>query len=132
MSRNKPFPLTARVPIGRDAQGKPVYPSDDFVRLWDAFFKRIGEYSALSNSELEALSRAEKLGVFSSRAAQPLQVKQGSGPLSVTQDITGFTVSIDMDQIIGAVRSFIPRQEPVKLPAADEASRVIANRVFRA
>ena len=55
MSQNKPFPLTARVPIGRDAQGKLVYPTEDFMRLWDGFFKRVGEYKALSNPELEAL-----------------------------------------------------------------------------
>lgn len=55
MSQNKPFPLTARVPIGRDAQGRPVAPSEDFVRLWDAVFKRVGEYKALTNIELEEL-----------------------------------------------------------------------------
>lgn len=128
----KLFPLKERVHIAVDASGKFIYPSADFVRQWDLLFKRVGEYQALSNTELEALSRAEKLGVFGPRAAQPLMVKQGSGPLSITQDITGFTVSIDMDQIIGAVRAFMPRQEAIKQPVPNDANWVIANRVFRA
>lgn len=128
----KLFPLKNTVHIAVDESGKLIYPSADFVRQWDLLFKRVGKYEALSNTELEALSRAEKLGVFSPRTVSPLSVKQGSGPLSITQDITGFTVSIDMDQIIGAVRAFMPRQEAIKQPVPNDADWVIANRVFRA
>lgn len=128
----KLFKIQERVHIAVDANGRFIYPSADFVRQWELLFKRVGEYEALSNTELESIARADQLGVFASRPAQALSVKQGSGPLSITQDITGFTVSIDMDQIIGAVRTFMPRQEAVKQPVPDDANWVIANRVFRA
>lgn len=75
MATGKPYPLKARVPIGYDANGNPMFPSDDFIRLWDAFFKRMGEYQALSNPELEALideAQAEPTGMFGAEASAAL------------------------------------------------------------
>lgn len=126
------FPLNARFRLGLVNGRGEVVPSPEFLREYDILWKRVGEYEALTNTELEALTRAEKLGVFGNRQEQRLTVKKGTGPLTVTQDITGFTVSIDMDQIIGAVRSFMPRQEVVKPPRPNDANWVIANRIFGA
>lgn len=61
------FPLKAAIAFGVDAQGRPVKPTLEFVRQWDALFKRVGEYEALTNVELEQLSdtRNETLELLS-------------------------------------------------------------------
>lgn len=50
------FPLRKHVPIGVDAQGRPVLPSTDFIKQWEDIFRRVGEFTALTNIELEELS----------------------------------------------------------------------------
>lgn len=57
---DKVFPIRPHIPIGVDAQGRPVLPSPDFMRQWEGLFKRVGEYAALTNVELEdALAGAD-------------------------------------------------------------------------
>lgn len=54
------FPLRKHVPIGVDSQGKPILPSTDFIKQWEELFRRVGQYTALTNTELEtALAGAE-------------------------------------------------------------------------
>ena len=118
-----------KVPIG-EIGGSPVMPSYDFLRYLETQRERTGGNQALTNTELETLSDGKYLGVFSSRPSQQVIVKQGDG-VTVTQDITGYTVEINMDQIIGAVRAFIPRQESAK-EAENDASSVLLTRIFRA
>jgi hypothetical protein len=44
------------VPIGKDGRGVPVLPSPEFIKQWEDLFKRVGQFEALNNIELEALS----------------------------------------------------------------------------
>lgn len=50
---DKFFPLKAGIAFGIDAQGRPVNPSPEFVRQWDSLWKRVGEYTAKTNLELD-------------------------------------------------------------------------------
>lgn len=89
---DKVFPLRPRIPIGVDAQGRPVLPSTDFIKQWEDLFKRVGEYTALTNVQLEALVYG---GSLSDVVMQPAQAQAGIDaimqpppPLQSFDDIT--------------------------------------------
>lgn len=52
MADDKLFPYQARVPVTADG----ALPSADLVQFLNKLFKRVGEFSALTNLQLEALS----------------------------------------------------------------------------
>lgn len=71
---DKFFPLKSGIAFGIDAQGRPVNPSPEFVRQWDSLWKRVGEYTAKTNIELDVSATAAQatadLAVAAAAAAQ--------------------------------------------------------------
>lgn len=65
------FPLRKHVPIGVDAQGRPILPSTDFIKQWDELFRRVGQYTALTNTQLEALVFGGAMADMVMQPAQP-------------------------------------------------------------
>lgn len=123
----------ARIPIGSfTVDGRPVSVDLDpyWYRMFNAIAKRVGGFSAMTNTELASVLDGALTGVFADRKEQ-IKLKPGNG-ITLTQDITGYTISADYGQILGAVRTFLPKQEPVRQVPAEDASRVLSNRVFRA
>ena len=52
MADDKLFPFQARVPVTADG----ALPSVDLLQFLNKIFKRVGEYTALTNVQLEALN----------------------------------------------------------------------------
>ena len=52
MADDKLFPYQARVPVTADGS----LPSVDLIQFLNKLFKRVGEYTALTNVQLEALN----------------------------------------------------------------------------
>lgn len=52
MADDKLFPYQARVPVTADG----ALPSVDLIQFLNKLFKRVGEYTALTNVQLEALN----------------------------------------------------------------------------
>ena len=52
MADDKLFPYQARVPVTADG----ALPSVDLIQFLNKIFKRVGEYTALTNVQLEALN----------------------------------------------------------------------------
>ena len=52
MADDKLFPFQARVPVTADG----ALPSVDLLQFLNKLFKRVGEYTALTNVQLEALN----------------------------------------------------------------------------
>ena len=52
MADDKLFPFQARVPVTADG----ALPSVDLIQFLNKLFKRVGEYTALTNVQLEALN----------------------------------------------------------------------------
>lgn len=55
MADDKLFPYQARVPVTADG----ALPSVDLLQFLNKIFKRIGEFSALTNVQLEALADSQ-------------------------------------------------------------------------
>ena len=58
MADDKLFPYQARVPVTADG----ALPSVDLIQFLNKLFKRVGEYTALTNTQLEALNGQTVLG----------------------------------------------------------------------
>ena len=58
MADDKLFPFQARVPVTADG----ALPSVDLIQFLNKLFKRVGEYTALTNVQLEALNGQTVLG----------------------------------------------------------------------
>ena len=58
MADDKLFPYQARVPVTADG----ALPSVDLIQFLNKLFKRVGEYTALTNVQLEALNGQTVLG----------------------------------------------------------------------
>lgn len=58
MADDKLFPYQARVPVTVDG----ALPSVDLIQFLNKLFKRVGEYTALTNVQLEALNGQTVLG----------------------------------------------------------------------
>lgn len=72
---DKFFPLKSGIAFGIDSQGRPVNPSPEFVRQWDSLWKRVGEYTAKTNTELD---------VASTNAQAAADAAQGTANTAVT------------------------------------------------
>ena len=69
--------------------------------------------------------------MFERPQPKPQVVRQGEF-IDITQDVGGYTVSLRLGDVIGAVIPFLPRQKPVDQRPVDDASQILSNRVFRA
>lgn len=72
---DKFFPLKSGIAFGIDSQGRPVNPSPEFVRQWDSLWKRVGEYTAKTNTEID---------VASTNAQAAADAAQGTANTAVT------------------------------------------------
>ena len=131
MADDKLFPYQARVPVTMDG----AMPSVDLLQFLNKLFKVVGGYQATSSYQLsqnlQALTDAVGLGVFERPQQSPKSVRPGDF-IDITQDVGGYTVSLRVGDVIGAVLPFLPHQKPVDQRPVDDASQIISNRVFRA
>ena len=131
MADDKLFPYQARVPVTADG----ALPSVDLLQFLNKLFKVVGGYQATSayqlSQNLQSLTDAVGLGVFERSQQSPKSVRPGDF-IDITQDVGGYTVSLRLGDVIGAVIPFLPRQKPVDQRPADDASQILSNRVFRA
>lgn len=132
MADDKLFPYQARVPIDQDGK---VLPSADLLRFLDKIFKVVGGYQATTNYQivqnLQSLTDAVGLHVFERPQPNPKTVRPGQF-IDISQDVGGYTVSLRLGDVIGAVLPFIPRAQPPKQRPVNDASQILATRVFRA
>ncbi len=131
MADDKLFPYQARVPVTADG----ALPSVDLLQFLNKLFKVVGGYQATSayqlSQNLQSLTDSVGLGVFERPQPKPQVVRQGEF-IDITQDVGGYTVSLRLGDVIGAVIPFLPRQKPVGQRPVDDASQILSNRVFRA
>ena len=131
MADDKLFPYQARVPVTMDG----AMPSVDLLQFLNKLFKVVGGYQATSayqlSQNLQSLTDSVGLGVFERPQPKPQVVRQGEF-IDITQDVGGYTVSLRLGDVIGAVIPFLPRQKPVDQRPVDDASQILSNRVFRA
>ena len=131
MADDKLFPYQARVPVTADG----ALPSVDLVQFLNKVQKIVGGVDASTNYQLsqnlQALTDAVGLGVFERPQQSPKSVRPGDF-IDITQDVGGYTVSLRVGDVIGAVLPFLPHQKPVDQRPVDDASQIISNRVFRA
>lgn len=131
MADDKLFPYQARVPVTADG----ALPSVDLLQFLNKLFKVVGGYQATSayqlSQNLQSLTDSVGLGVFERPQPKPQVVRQGEF-IDITQDVGGYTVSVRLGDVIGAVLPFLPRQKPVDQRPVDDASQILSNRVFRA
>ena len=103
-----------------------------FENLTDSVKEGIPDALIIAQSTADqalSLAQAQAFGLFSHRAAPSNDVRPGSGVL-VDRDAAGAVVSIDLAYVLLAVRAFLPGPQPAP-PGPDDASSVIASRVFR-
>ena len=131
MADDKLFPYQARVPVTADG----ALPSVDLLQFLNKLFKVVGGYQATTSYQLaqnlQSLTDAVGLGVFERSQQSPKSVRPGDF-IDITQDVGGYTVSLRLGDVVGAVLPFIPRQKPVDQRPVDDASQILSNRVFRA
>lgn len=131
MADDKLFPYQARVPVTADG----ALPSVDLLQFLNKLFKVVGGYQATSayqlSQNLQSLTDAVGLGVFERSQQSPKSVRPGDF-IDITQDVGGYTVSLRLGDVIGAVIPFLPRQKPVDQRPVDDASQILSTRVFRA
>ena len=131
MADDKLFPYQARVPVTADG----ALPSVDLLQFLNKLFKVVGGYQATTSYQLaqnlQSLTDAVGLGVFERPQQSPKSVRPGDF-IDITQDVGGYTVSLRVGDVIGAVLPFLPHQKPVDQRPVDDASQIISNRVFRA
>ena len=131
MADDKLFPWPANVPVTADG----ALPSVDLLQFLNKLFKVVGGYQATSayqlSQNLQSLTDSVGLGVFERPQPKPQVVRQGEF-IDITQDVGGYTVSLRLGDVIGAVIPFLPRQKPVDQRPVDDASQILSNRVFRA
>lgn len=131
MADDKLFPYQARVPVTADG----ALPSVDLLQYLNKLFKVVGGYQATTNYQLlqnlQSLTDAVGLHAFERPQPTPLKVRAGNF-VAVAADVSGYTVSVPIGDVISAVLPFIPRQEQVKQRPVDDAGQIIATRVFRA
>ena len=131
MADDKLFPYQARVPVTADG----ALPSVDLLQYLNQLFKVVGGYQATTNYQLlqnlQSLTDAVGLHAFERPQPTPLKVRAGNF-VAVAADVSGYTVSVPIGDVISAVLPFIPRQEQVKQRPVDDAGQIIATRVFRA
>ena len=71
MADDKLFPYQARVPVTADG----ALPSVDLLQFLNKIFKRVGEFSALTNLQLEALADSQASDIAAAlQAANDAQV----------------------------------------------------------
>ena len=131
MADDKLFPYQARVPVTMDG----ALPSVDLLRYLNKLFKIVGGFQADTNYQLaqnvRSLTDAVGLHVFERPQQRPQDVRP-SQFIDISQDAGGYTVSLRVGDVIGAVMPFIPRHKPVDQRPVDDAGQILANRVFRA
>lgn len=131
MADDKLFPYQARVPVTADG----ALPSVDLVQFLNKVQKIVGGVDASTNYQLaqnlKALTDAVGLGVFERSQQSPKSVRPGDF-IDISQDVGGYTVSLRLGEVVGAVLPFLPRQKPVDQRPVDDASQILSNRVFRA
>jgi hypothetical protein len=131
MADDKLFPYQARVPVTMDG----ALPSIDLLRYLNKVFAILGGFDATTNYQLaqnvRSLTDAVGLHVFERPHPNPKAVRPGQF-IDITQDLGGYTVSLRVGDVIGAVLPFLPRSEAPKQRPVDDAGQILANRVFRA
>ena len=131
MADDKLFPYQARVPVTVDG----ALPSVDLIQFLNKLFKVVGGYQASDSYQLsqnlQSLTDAVGMGVFERPQSRPQAVRPGDF-IDISQDVGGYTVSLRLGEVVGAVLPFLPRQKPVDQRPVDDASQILSNRVFRA
>ena len=131
MADDKLFPYQARVPVTMDG----AMPSVDLIQFLNKLFKVVGGYQASDSYQLsqnlQSLTDAVGMGVFERPQSRPQAVRPGDF-IDISQDVGGYTVSLRLGEVVGAVLPFLPRQKPVDQRPVDDASQILSNRVFRA
>ena len=131
MADVKLFPYRSNVPVTLSGE----LPSVSLVDFLNKVFKVIGGYEATTNYQLlqnlQSLTDAVGLHAFERPQPTPLKVRAGDF-VAVAADVSGYTVSVPIGDVVSAVLPFIPRQEQVKQRPVDDAGQIIATRVFRA
>jgi|GEM_PF-5439871 len=131
MADDKLFPFQARVPVTMDG----ALPSVDLLQYLNKLFKVVGGYQADTNYQLaqnvRSLTDAVGLHVFERPQQRPKDVRPGDF-IDITEDVGGYTVSLRVGDVIGAVIPFLPRHKSVDQRPVNDASQILATRVFRA
>jgi len=109
------------------------------TRVWWLFlqdiFERIGGTEALTNTELEDLAKHVRYNADSA-SRQALQIAQrpprGGVGIDVVQDAAGVTLNVEVEGLVGGILPYLPRPVIQSQRAVDDASSIIANKVFGA
>ena len=83
------------------------------------------------SQNLQSLTDAVGLGVFERPQPKTQSVRPGDF-IDISQDVGGYTVSLRVGDVIGALIPFLPRQKPADQRPVNDASQILSNRVFRA
>jgi hypothetical protein len=113
-----------RVPIGTDAEGRPVMADRPFFEYLDRLFNRVGGVEAPTNSEI---SDSLALAIFEQRIPQPNNIRGGDG-IDSAHDAAGVILSLDMGFVINAVRAYMPKQQQQQ--SVNDAQNVLAQQIF--
>lgn len=102
---DKFFPLKSGIAFGIDAQGRPVNPSQEFVRQWESLWKRVGEYTAKTNTELDAASTNAQTSANAAQSTANTAVTNAATAQSAADDAqTDATSALSQISTLSAIQ----------------------------
>jgi len=102
---DKFFPLKSGIAFGIDAQGRPVNPSQEFVRQWESLWKRVGEYTAKTNAELDVASSNAQTSANAAQATANTAVTNAATAQSAADDAqTDATSALSQISTLSAIQ----------------------------